>query len=867
MDDTVLKIALAGFMHDIGKLADRGVMDISQEYVLNNADLYQPFFNGKHTHPHALCTAAFIEQMKDALPPQLSLPEWGSGDLFLNLAAAHHKPETPLQWIVTVADRLSAGLDRREFEDHNQQVDWQDYRKTRLNALFERLSTADSHRRQPLGRSLYCYSLAPLSPESIFPRRLEEVSPKTNEAACQEYDDLFATFRARLDRLLHRRDSVEIWFEHFDSLMLACTFALPQARAGNVIPDVSLYDHARTTSALATALYLYHRDGGTLTEEAVRSYDESKFLFVTGDFYGIQDFIFACHGDVRKHRAKLLRGRSLQVSLFSELAADLICEALGLPFSSVVLNAAGKFTLIAPNTDRVHEAIGEAEQELNDWLIRLTNGENAIGVAKVEVRPSDLVKGKFQEVWDRLQKSLGRKKCSRMDLNRYAGPVEGYLDRFDTSLHRDLCPLCGKRPSSREAEDSSYVGETLSACQLCRDQVFLGTKLVKKNRLAILRASATGVGPDRQNRLLEPIFGKYQVAFYDETEGLANEARNGTLRHFWDLSLDPQATGSSEIAYKFINGYVPVFQKEEDGDDRVREVLDRESDEFATGEVKPLSVIAAKAQNFTDKPGKFCGVAALGILKADVDNLGILMSCGLPEESSTISRQATLSRQLNIFFAVYLPHLLKADHRFQDVYTVFAGGDDLFLIGPWNRTIELASVLREIFSKYVCGNSEITFSAGVCFANPHVPVDRIAVVTEHALEESKNLGKDCVTLFGQTASWAELGELAAIQEKIERWLEDGWVNNAMLYRFNEIIDKVEMESRIVHGREIQIAYMACAKWRALLAYTVERNAARQLKGDERTLVVREIHESVAGWLNRFAGKLRIPLWKTLYEIR
>lgn len=37
---------------------------------------------------------------------------------------------------------------------------------------------------------------------------------------------------------------------------------------------------------------------------------------------------------------------------------------------------------------------------------------------------------------------------------------------------------------------------------------------------------------------------------------------------------------------------------------------------------------------------------------------------------------------MNFFFVVYLPHLLKTHPDFRDVYTVFAGGDDLFLIGP-----------------------------------------------------------------------------------------------------------------------------------------------------------------------------------------
>jgi CRISPR-associated protein Csm1 len=51
VDETVLKIALAAFMHDIGKFADRKLLNITEEFIQNHADLYQPTYQGRHTHP------------------------------------------------------------------------------------------------------------------------------------------------------------------------------------------------------------------------------------------------------------------------------------------------------------------------------------------------------------------------------------------------------------------------------------------------------------------------------------------------------------------------------------------------------------------------------------------------------------------------------------------------------------------------------------------------------------------------------------------------------------------------------------------------------------------------------------------------
>ncbi|GLI34301.1 HD domain-containing protein [Desulforhabdus amnigena] len=140
MDENVLKISIAGMMHDIGKLADECAMEVSQDYINNHADLYQPYFNKHHTHRHAVYTAAFIEQMEQVLPSQFNRQHWGLEDSFINLAAGHHKPETSLQWIIAMADRLSSGWDRAQFDaKYNIAVTPKDYRKTRLVPIFEKL--------------------------------------------------------------------------------------------------------------------------------------------------------------------------------------------------------------------------------------------------------------------------------------------------------------------------------------------------------------------------------------------------------------------------------------------------------------------------------------------------------------------------------------------------------------------------------------------------------------------------------------------------------------------------------------------------------------------------------------------------------
>lgn len=168
MDPTTLKMAMAGFFHDIGKFADKDTMGVEGQYIDNNAGQYLPFRDGRYTHHHAVYTASFIEQMRNSLPPELNSGDWGEGDSFINLAAGHHKPETPMQQIITIADWIASGMDRDEFDGVEARgIAFQDYKKTRLLPLFEQLSKPGMATGEKFA---YAYPLAPLSPAAIFPQ-------------------------------------------------------------------------------------------------------------------------------------------------------------------------------------------------------------------------------------------------------------------------------------------------------------------------------------------------------------------------------------------------------------------------------------------------------------------------------------------------------------------------------------------------------------------------------------------------------------------------------------------------------------------------------------------------------------------------
>ena len=868
MDENTLYIAIAGFMHDIGKLTDENALSISKEYLINNAQLYQPYRDGRHTHRHAVYTAAFIEHLEALLPTKLIRARLGAEDSFINLAACHHNPQTPLQWIVSIADWISSGSDRTGFdEEHDHAVAPGEFRKTRLLPVLDQLLREDG--KTP---SAYYYPLKEVSPLNIFPISTEKGNSIDRDRATAEYISLAQGFVGSLGKLLHREENLSLWFEHFENLTMLHASAVPAARAGKIIPDVSLYDHLKTTSALAAGLYMYHKASGTITIEAVRDFQLKKFLVATGDFYGIQRFIFNDSSEVGRNRAKILRGRSFAVSLISELAADMLCREIGIPSIAVILNAACKFTAILPNTEPARRAIAETERKINEWLFRISYGENSFGIGHIEASPQDFVHGRFINLWDDLNQKMDEKKFSKINLDRFGGAVQGYLDNFRNDLRRPLCPFCGRRPSSPLVEGSSLIGKDQSSCTVCRDHILMGKNLVRAKRVAVTTADADIHGEDK---LLEPLLGKYQVAFVDGA--MKEQARTGRLLKYWDVTIGPDGRLSRAVTAKFINGYVPMYREEDVHDPRLSnssagpgEILEGLNE----GVPKTLEHIAAKALNFDEK-GELRGIKALGVLKADVDQLGLLFSCGLQDGQYTLSRLATMSRQLDWFFSLYVPYLLRTESRFSDVYTVFSGGDDLLLIGPWNRLIDLAGLLHERFEEYACFNSQVHFSAGISLHKSHTPLRRIALDSEEALHRAKNAERKAeagnergnrVCLFQETVDWKRFIEIQKLKNKLNEWIENKTANNAMLYRLNEFIEMAGKEKRIGKLETVPLSEIECLKWRALFHYTAERNVGKGLESSERRARLDEFGRA-AVWLDEYGSSLKIALWDVMYNRR
>ncbi|WP_304302509.1 type III-A CRISPR-associated protein Cas10/Csm1 [Chromatium okenii] len=886
------RMALGALLHDVGKFAERAGLEIDPEILATHLQLYarRQEAGGRqwYMHRHAAYTALAIDRLEPWLPrlvgtdmtPFAAWKDVNADDSLINAAARHHKPETFLQWIIATADRVALGFERETFDKYNDAEDTTT--KARLNhinarqlTLFEQIDLRDDAPRQSTLTKRY--PLLPLSPLNLFPISTEQAETADQSKAIAEYRALWDAFvQAIADIPASHRARLDLWLDHFETLWLTFTHAIPSATAFGAKPEVSLYDHSKAVAALAVALWRYHQerndDTATVATAQLRrsDWDDQKLLLIQGDLFGIQEFIFASGGETQRRAAKLLRGRSFYVGLLTECAAMRVLDALALPPTSQIINAAGKFLIVAPNTEATLTTLATVRADLDAWCLEHSFGQSGVGLAWLPATCNDFLSdrdqpnahGRFRELMKRLFAQLEQAKAQRFGLcatNSPASLFDGFLDQFDNT--RGACQIDGRSPAVTDIEEG---GKKIQVGRLAKDQIDLGNWLTRFERLLVSR--------DRilHETLAIDLFG-YRIGFTgnaDDSGRFGPEVHKGNLLRAWDFSL-PDEDGTRPLwngyARRAINAYVPRFVGHEAEDVWLREKYQRcEPDETfdpAPREPKTFNHLASEDLTLDDRH-QWVGIRALTTLKGDVDNLGLIFQQGL--EAPTFAKMAALSRQMNAFFALYLPWRCRT--RFPNAYTVFAGGDDFFLLGPWQTQMELARDLRTEFTRYVAGNQGIHFSGGLSLTKPGLPVRHLAELGEQALDAAKTSRpeKDSVTCFGQTVPWTTFDALDAAGGELSRLTGELDLSTSYLYGLLELIDKAER----IHERPEN------AIWHSQFAYRTVRmlESAPGLRGkdknDERRRLLQQLAQVIAQQgIERFGGAYRIPLFTHLYQTR
>ncbi|MBN1220826.1 MAG: type III-A CRISPR-associated protein Cas10/Csm1 [Anaerolineae bacterium] len=759
MREVVFKIALAGLLHDIGKFAQRREVR-SRKHTIVGEEVLQEVFS--------------------------SLVPFDWRDDLGDVIKFHHsdkKEETgkPIVKAVIVADWL---VSAERLSGHPEQS------APEVTGLIPVTATVELDREYQVTGWKFPLRALTIAPEvdtpPIFPKQGIEVGRDDYIKLWSQFTEAMQSFPSPIDTYSRFTGLMSTLRLYTTQIPSATPWSDEKHKDKRTVPDVSLYDHLKVTAAIAPCLLRLPGEHPDHLEElhqmrSPRIFDDTRPVaqLLRADLSGIQSFIYRIVTPERdkSHRstAKRLRGRSFYLSLLTEVIADWFLRELDLTPANVLFIGGGRFDLLLPIDHKTGEKVHKLQQDLQEWL-----AEKFYGTVGLVLACENLLPGDFRDL-GRATATLD-KKLTAAKQQKFSGVLNEAF--FIPEKFKHVCDVCGLTPTQAGSP----------TCDLCKLHLEIGQSLPRAAYLARLyNAQPLKTSKTAWIKFAEPL--NVQVALLKSEaqveELLAKVDQAGVEAVIYslnDTSLSPAIKWPAQTAPAqfYLANAAPLHPDDqvfsfEDYDDRaaeiVEELLHPDGQVFSFEEMAELSV----------------GTKLLGVLKADVDHLGLIFSLGLAP--LTISRTAALSHMFDHFFGGYLntlcrkltirwqEDLAKNQERKADLqqalqklrqesdedgpvnldrldslfYIVYAGGDDLLIIGPWDQTVELAQQLYRDFRVYTCENPNITLSAGITLVKPHFPVQRFVELVGEALEQSKNKGRNRLTLFDQTVLWRDEG--------------------------------------------------------------------------------------------------------------
>jgi len=644
------------------------------------------------------------------------------------------------------------------------------------------------------------YPLLPLYSGKAFP------SPKlTSEHPMKHYETHLENFESDFDTCFVK--PYKGMADTMLSLLQKYLWCIPSDTTKEP-RDVSLADHMKATCAIASCMYKYHEENGW-HEESVKDDDLVRLKLVCGDISGIQNYIYEITKTGTSDVAKRLRARSFRISLLTEAIALNFLKALDLPQACKIMAAGGQFYILAPNTQTTNETLRKQRNLISKWLLDNFMGELAISVADTEVAPDELKQGRFDQALRRIRCLTAESK-----LRKFEDAITRSEVVFEMNYEgRGACSCCDRRPAKQSSD----------LCDVCKQDEALGRELVSRTNDGLWLEILDSPG----GNISLPGGWSAKVITTKPT------AQANTV-HFYNLTSSKLLTGTPCGFFPYA-GYVPRWSPEEYellSDERKKEEPDIENVRRGTA-VKSFSDLAEASD----------GAPLLGILKADVDHLGLIFTLGT-KGTASISRIATLSSFLQDFFAFELISIVK--EHFPNTYVVYSGGDDLMLVGPWTDLIQLAYKIRTEFAEFTGQNPNITLSAGIGTFRRTSPISLTSRITSNILEQSKSGGRDSLTVFGTTVKWSAFESInnwmtclyeAAVGEETEDNEEKNnkKLSSSFLYR---LLGYQNLAMRYFEGGDDLPA--RAAMFRPYLAYDIARNLdPEKLKDKPHLLRLRE----------------------------
>lgn len=696
-------IYLAGLLHDIGKFWQKGDSQVpGTSQVLDPSikmlqDQICPIVNGKNTHEHLLWTAQFISNHKLFYTHLLGTEQFDA--FWKTLTQVHRTKDEALPLILQKAIYLAAG------NDLITQIDTANTAKNTSNRLKPILAGLLSDKENEFEFPIVKLKLD----ESFFPKTRASFSASNEQT---EYQLLWNEFEVALKNLHQRQfTSVSIYAENLLFLLQRYTVTTPFDQA--FLPDVSLFDHLKSTAAFAVCLYDYLGEQKKSTLDLTDQ--DVPFLLVGGDLSGIQSYIYDI---VSANAAKNLKGRSFYLQLLCDNIVQLLLKELALPTGCVIYTSGGSFYVLAPNTEVVRNKLDTFRNTISTRLYHTHKTQLYLSLGYTPFREDMVTTGKIDEVWRSLGEELNKGKRQKFK-NIITTYFDDFFNPIEVGGQQSRDAITNEEFTPREIEEwktdkCPCIDEDLAKPikRTTQLQIELGKRL--KKAVCWLQADFPII--DRRSIPQFEIFGIGIYNYFLSIEDLKS-LPNHLSGEFTVLSLSEKPEDLALIESTFKNSDLILgftfyggngFPSKEDG--------------------TPLE--------FDELASSGTGADKLGVLRMDVDGLGAIFAKGLGHEHKTFSRYSAVSRNLDYFFKGYLNTIWSKNYA-DSCYILYSGGDDLFILGNWQAVTEMALTIRTDFAAWTCSNPHLTLSGGVAIVPGKFPISKAAILAEEAEKAAK----------------------------------------------------------------------------------------------------------------------------------
>ena len=758
----------------------------------------------------------------------------------LNCVRYHHKDylqkanldKNDLAYIVYEADNIASGMDRRENEGEEKGFD----PKLNLDSIF---SVFYSDKKIQVANK-YPLIYKDINKAFNYPRKDISLATNSNyEALLNKIKSHFITKDINQISINQLLQIIEEGFSY-----------VPSSTNRAEVCDISLYVHSKITSAVASCMKLY------FDEQQIQDYkkycfnsgskifrNEKIYLLISGDISGIQDFIYTIPS---KGALKTLRGRSLYIDLLLEEFIDEYLEQIGLSRANVLYSGGGHFYILAPNIEDTKKSIDKLQAKMNRWLMENIGINLYLAIGTAECSANNLMKSEAQgNLFAIVNKKLKDDKTIRYSKD------ENFLEHiFNVEKEKDTakkeCNICHNLVDKLW----KYNSDEEIACEFCLNLYKLGQDILTQDLVFVIS--------EKKIDDSIKIFGK-------------------------DKDLYMYAVKIEDIDM-FKGKILRIYSKNNllENDLAVRLYLADYSAKNENDEVMTFDDLA-KSSCKTDK-----GIKRLGVLRLDIDDLGIAFSSGFVSDKdkiednlryATLSRYADLSKDISMFFKVAINKICAGDLigcvDFEEkafnifgiakapkrkVNIIYAGGDDLFLVGAWDEILEVAIDINRAFKQFT--NGKLTLSAGF---SPTYPISKMAEIAGLLVQMSKNRkDKNSIALFGMETNlkangqleckhiytWADF-EMKVCKEKMNYLLArlsfDGdkfnklSVGKSLIYRLMDLIQLADEDKLNI----------------ARFAYVLARMQPKQDKDEQKRKVYEDFVSKMYQWINNNEDKKQL----------